>query len=295
MNPTPSDSKALSASEQQFILSSPEGLALLMAYEDMQHQHACAVLEPDEVEKWPTRRWQQCYERGRSIMAEDLDIWDNDLRRQFDFPESTGVAPSVPAEVGEVGVKCRRDGQPCSNYVECAANGCKRAQPTAQAQAADLFRGDTASLIDSIQALLDLDAAGSLKPHGIGGHARILLSAAAVRLAPSPEARETAEPIGFITEEALRLLRDPEWLAQRGTYANLWGTDGPPNRAIVPVFAAPVSQPEALPLKSMNWHPGPIKTEWGDGMLVADVELSPDQTLTMFIHKNALPLLKDKP
>lgn len=120
-------------------------------------------------------------------------------------------------------------------------------------------------------------------------------SAAAALSTPPPEARETAEPIGFITEEALRLLRDPEWLAQRGTYANLWGTDGPPNRAIVPVFAAPVSQPEALPLKSMNWHPGPIKTEWGDGMLVADVELSPDQTLTMFIHKNALPLLKDKP
>lgn len=120
-------------------------------------------------------------------------------------------------------------------------------------------------------------------------------ASAGVEEFPLPEAHETAEPIGFITEEALRLLRDPEWLAQRGTYANLWGTDGPPNRAIVPVFAAPVSQPEALPLKSMNWHPGPIKTEWGDGMLVADVELSPDQTLTMFIHKNALPLLKDKP
>lgn len=49
----------------------------------------------------------------------------------------------------------------------------------------DNFNGDTAHLIRSIEALLELDAKGVLRPHGIGGHARTLLEAAAVRLAAS--------------------------------------------------------------------------------------------------------------
>lgn len=46
----------------------------------------------------------------------------------------------------------------------------------------DTFRGDDKSLIASIEALIALDAEGALRPHGLGGHARDLLSAAAVRL-----------------------------------------------------------------------------------------------------------------
>lgn len=46
----------------------------------------------------------------------------------------------------------------------------------------DTFRGDDAALVASIRALLDLDAAGVLVPHGIGGHARGLLASAAARL-----------------------------------------------------------------------------------------------------------------
>jgi hypothetical protein len=46
----------------------------------------------------------------------------------------------------------------------------------------DAFKGDNAALIRSIKALLELDASGVLQPHGIGGHARTLLEAAAVRL-----------------------------------------------------------------------------------------------------------------
>lgn len=48
--------------------------------------------------------------------------------------------------------------------------------------AADDFKGDDAALCRSIDALLSLDAAGALVPHGIGGHARGLLSAASARL-----------------------------------------------------------------------------------------------------------------
>jgi len=53
----------------------------------------------------------------------------------------------------------------------------------------DDFRGDDAHLIRSIEALIALSDAGALTPHGIGGHARALLSAAAVRLTPEPDQR----------------------------------------------------------------------------------------------------------
>lgn len=46
----------------------------------------------------------------------------------------------------------------------------------------DTFGGDTALLRRSIEALLALDADGALMPHGIGGHARKLLTAAYHRL-----------------------------------------------------------------------------------------------------------------
>lgn len=50
------------------------------------------------------------------------------------------------------------------------------------AEPQDDFRGDNARLRDCIRALLDLDADGALVPHGVGGHARALLSAAYCRL-----------------------------------------------------------------------------------------------------------------
>jgi hypothetical protein len=46
----------------------------------------------------------------------------------------------------------------------------------------DTFDGSDRKLLDAIKALLALDASGSLVPHGIGGHARKLLNAAAWRL-----------------------------------------------------------------------------------------------------------------
>ena len=60
--------------------------------------------------------------------------------------------------------------------------------PAAQDLPADDFRGDTPSLVRNIIALLELDAEGALVPHGVGGHARGLLSAAAARLAAAPQA-----------------------------------------------------------------------------------------------------------
>jgi len=61
----------------------------------------------------------------------------------------------------------------------------------------DNFDGDNAHLIRSIEALIALNDKGALAPHGIGGHARALLSSAAVRLtrpapAPMPSREEVA-------------------------------------------------------------------------------------------------------
>lgn len=47
----------------------------------------------------------------------------------------------------------------------------------------DIFHGDNKKLAESIEALLALDAKGALVPHGIGEHARTLLSTAIQRLA----------------------------------------------------------------------------------------------------------------
>jgi len=64
-------------------------------------------------------------------------------------------------------------------------------------QLVDEFRGDDANLIASIEALIEFNDAGQLVPHGIGGHARSLLSAAAVRLALLPTSPD-ARPIDMV-------------------------------------------------------------------------------------------------
>lgn len=46
----------------------------------------------------------------------------------------------------------------------------------------DTFRGDTENLRASIKALVELDMEGCIVPHGIGGHARNLLTSAYHRL-----------------------------------------------------------------------------------------------------------------
>lgn len=62
----------------------------------------------------------------------------------------------------------------------------------------DDFNGDNAKLINSARALISLSDSGSLAPHGIGGHARAILSAFIVRT----EAAALAQPAGVV--EAVR-------------------------------------------------------------------------------------------
>lgn len=107
----------------------------------------------------------------------------------------------------------------------------------------DEFRGDDAALIDSINALLSLDADGAVVPHGIGGHARGLLSAAAARLAanPAPKAAERfCNKCGYF---------GPDQLHQRPNGSGECGYLSMPTRAATPA-------PEAPPYKSCRMDDG---------------------------------------
>jgi hypothetical protein len=66
--------------------------------------------------------------------------------------------------------------------------------PAPKAPHDDGFNGDTPHLIRCIHALLNMDAKGALVPHGVGGHARALLTAAASRLA-APPAQPAPAPV----------------------------------------------------------------------------------------------------
>lgn len=66
----------------------------------------------------------------------------------------------------------------------------------------DEFRGDSVSLRASILALIQLDDANALVPHGIGGHARSLLASAYHRLATSDAAyRRGVENAAKVVED----------------------------------------------------------------------------------------------
>jgi len=66
--------------------------------------------------------------------------------------------------------------------------------------ASPVFTGNSADLVSSITALLALDADCALVPHGIGGHARTLLTAAAKALEEQPSPVWVGEP-----EKAVKL------------------------------------------------------------------------------------------
>ena len=117
-------------------------------------------------------------------------------------------------------------------------------QLAGQVLPADEFRGDTASLVRNIVALLDLDAQGCLVPHGVGGHARGLLSAAASRLAAAPvqPQEDTRDPVRALIATHAEMLEDNayayfELAYTRQTGWMAWITDKP-------LYGAPVVNPD---------------------------------------------------
>lgn len=74
----------------------------------------------------------------------------------------------------------------------------------------DEFNGDNAHLIGSIEALIAMNDKGILVPHGIGGHARTMLAAAAIRLAHTPAPEDHMQGIWDEIGTALALLDDTD-------------------------------------------------------------------------------------
>jgi hypothetical protein len=84
----------------------------------------------------------------------------------------------------------------------------------------DLFAGDDETLIRSIEAILSLDKANALAPHGIGGHAHVLLSAVTTRFCavlstsakrgpPNPtEQSSSPADVGIVCADCSRLYGD---------------------------------------------------------------------------------------
>ncbi|MGN4188740.1 hypothetical protein ACS0Y6_11490 [Burkholderia gladioli] len=97
----------------------------------------------------------------------------------------------IPAQGGEMPPveRAADTGGRGINTVRGATSAGNAAQDrnTNAAALTDDFRGNDANLVRSIEALIALNDEGALVPHGIGGLARVLLSAAAVRLT-SPRA-----------------------------------------------------------------------------------------------------------
>lgn len=83
--------------ELEDMAKNPRVLAALMDYHEVR-QTESDVFFGGETTTGNKLRKQALYERGRSIMAEDLDVWDNELRKAFGFPlYAAAPTPQAPA------------------------------------------------------------------------------------------------------------------------------------------------------------------------------------------------------
>ena len=73
----------MTAGEERAIMDNPHGLLLLMDYADLKYSEAESMLEPGELGGWPTPRWIFLRDKGRSIIAEDPELWNDDIKRAF--------------------------------------------------------------------------------------------------------------------------------------------------------------------------------------------------------------------
>jgi len=76
---------SMTLGEIKAILNNPHGLRLLMDWQDFQYCQAESMCEPGEIEPWPTARFTELKEKGRAIIAEDPELWDDDIKRAFGF------------------------------------------------------------------------------------------------------------------------------------------------------------------------------------------------------------------
>lgn len=77
---------AFTPREIEVLQGHPGALSILMDHHSARQTEADAIFDADECPRGNEIRRQALYERGRSIMAPDLDIWPDGLRKEFGFP-----------------------------------------------------------------------------------------------------------------------------------------------------------------------------------------------------------------
>jgi hypothetical protein len=91
--------------------------------------------------------------------------------------------------------------------------------------------------------------------------------------------------------QALRDAREALNLVEREMETTYPATVNAAIDTIDAALAALAAYDAAPPAEPLQWHEAPLRTEWGDGMMAADVELSKDETLTLYAHADALALV----
>lgn len=82
----PISSLPFTAAEISAMNKNPYVLAQLMDYHEVCQMEADSVFEPDERPQGNAMRKRELYERGRSIVGQDPDCFDDELCKEFGFP-----------------------------------------------------------------------------------------------------------------------------------------------------------------------------------------------------------------
>lgn len=133
------------------------------------------------------------------------------------------------------------------------------------------FQGDNNALVSNIVALLGLDKDGALVPHGIGGHARCLLAAAAVRLSATPSPPVAAAPAtpvaptGWVTMWPTPRMPGYEPVYTHGSKKPSYGPELDALLDVQPVYAA--AQPQPQPAQPLTGTAAKVRAPLSDAQI----------------------------
>ena len=82
---------SMTAGEVTAIINNPHGLRLLMDWQDFQYCQSESIVGLDELEPWPTARFTALRDKGRAVIAEDPELWDDDIKRAFGIDVANAV------------------------------------------------------------------------------------------------------------------------------------------------------------------------------------------------------------
>jgi hypothetical protein len=83
---TASEHFAFTTREIEVLMGSPVALSVLMDHHEEMQSEAESIFDSEDCPRGNEIRRQALYERGRSIIGADLDIWPDQLCKDFGFP-----------------------------------------------------------------------------------------------------------------------------------------------------------------------------------------------------------------